>query len=52
MTCWRRLRDWQDAGVWEKIHEALLGDLRHADEIDFSRAIVDSSTVRAFGGAH
>jgi transposase len=52
MTCWRRLRDWQKAGVWEKIRRALLDHLRHADRIDFARAVVDSSTVRAFGGAH
>jgi transposase len=51
MTCWRRLRDWQKAGVWDKIHEVLLSKLRKADQIDFSRAIVDSSSVRAvFGG--
>jgi hypothetical protein len=24
MTCWRRLRDWQQAGVWDLIHFALL----------------------------
>ena len=52
MTCWRRLRDWQEAGVWEKIRRALLNHLHNADQIDFSRAVVDSSTVRAFGGAH
>ena len=23
MTAWRRLRDWQDAGVWQQLHEAL-----------------------------
>lgn len=51
MTCWRRLRDWQKAGVWDKIHELLLSRLRKADQIDFSRVIVDSSSVRAvFGG--
>jgi transposase len=51
MTCWRRLRDWQKAGVWDKIHEVLLNKLRKADQIDFSRVIVDSSSVRAvFGG--
>ena len=51
MTCWRRLRDWQKAGLWDKIHEVLLSKLRKADQIDFSRAIVDSSSVRAvFGG--
>ena len=52
MTCWRRLRDWQKAGIWDKIHHTLLNKLHQADQIDFSRAIVDSSSVRAvFGGA-
>lgn len=51
MTCWRRLRDWQKAGVWGKIHQVLLSKLRQADQIDFSRAVVDSISVRAvFGG--
>ena len=51
MTCWRRLRDWQKAGVWQKIHEALLDKLGEARRIDWSRAIMDSSSVRAvFGG--
>jgi len=51
MTCWRRLRDWQKAGVWAKIHRVLLSQLRRADQIDFSRAVVDSASVRAvFGG--
>jgi transposase len=51
MTCWRRLRDWQKAGVWDKIHRVLLNQLRRADQVDFSRAVVDSASVRAiFGG--
>ncbi|HOQ06104.1 MAG TPA: IS5 family transposase [Anaerohalosphaeraceae bacterium] len=51
MTCWRRQRDWQKAGVWDKIHQILLAQLRKVDQIDFSRAIVDSSSVCAgFGG--
>lgn len=50
MTCWRRLRDWQAAGVWEHLHEILLAELRDADKIDFSRAAVDSGSVRAVGG--
>ena len=51
MTCWRRLRDWQKAGVWDKIHRTLLNKLRKVDKIDFSRAVVDSASVRAvFGG--
>jgi transposase len=51
MTCWRRLRDWQDAGVWDQVHRFLLDQLRAADQLDLSRAIVDSASVRAvFGG--
>lgn len=50
MTCWRRLRDWQTAGVWQRLHEHLLAKLRHADQIDWSRAIVDSGSVRALRG--
>lgn len=51
MTCWRRLRDWQKEGVWAQVHAALLSALRGANAIDWSRAVVDSSSVRAvFGG--
>jgi transposase len=50
MTAWRRLHAWQKSGVWRKIHEALLAHLQQADQIDWSRAIVDSSSVRAVHG--
>lgn len=49
MSCWRRLRDWQKGGVWEKIHHVLLERLHQAGQIDWSRAVVDSSSVRAVG---
>ncbi|NUY01126.1 IS5 family transposase [Paraburkholderia youngii] len=49
MSCWRRLRDWQAAGVWDRLHEVLLAKLRAADQIDWSRVIVDSSSIRAVG---
>jgi transposase len=52
MTCWRRLRDWQRAGVWDKLHRLLLAHLREADKINWSRAIVDSASVRAVFGGH
>jgi transposase len=48
-TCWRRLRDWQEAGVWERLHRALLDRLGQADEIDWSRACLDSASVPAKG---
>jgi transposase len=49
VTCWRRLRDWQDADVWNQLHALLLAKLREAGQLDFSRAAVDSSSVRAIG---
>lgn len=49
ISCWRRLRDWQEAGVWEQLHLLLLTKLRMAERLDFSRVIVDSSSVRAVG---
>ena len=51
MTCWRRLRDWNEAGVWERLHQVLLDELQDAEQLDWSRAAVDSSHVRAKGGA-
>ncbi len=51
MTCWRRLKEWTDAGVWERLHHTLLDELHEAERIDWSRAIVDGSHVRAKGGA-
>jgi transposase len=51
MTCWRRLRDWQAAGVWGALHRKLLDKLGQADKIDWSRAAADSASVPAKGGA-
>ena len=50
MTCWRRLRDWNNAGVWQRLHEVLLAELRAADRLDMSRAVIDSSHIRALKG--
>jgi|SRR6266436_5375163 len=51
VTCWRRLDEWQRAGVWERLHEVLLARLRAAGEIEWSRAIADASHVQAKKGA-
>ena len=50
MTCWRRLRDWNEAGVWERLHQVLLDELQDAQQLDWSRVAVDSSHVRAKRG--
>ena len=50
MTCWRRLKEWHRAGVWERLHRALLDRLGEADRVDWSRASLDSASVAAPGG--
>jgi transposase len=51
MTCWRRLRHWQAAGVWHRLHLLLLAELRSAGRLDFSRACVDGASVPSPRGA-
>src|ERR1700737_2620714 len=51
MTCWRRLRDWYQAGVWRRLHQVLLEELAQADRIDWDRAALDSAAVPAPRGA-
>ncbi|GHG05243.1 hypothetical protein GCM10017667_40050 [Streptomyces filamentosus] len=50
MTCWRRLADWTEAGVWLRLHEFLLARLRSANALDFSLAAVGGSRIRALKG--
>lgn len=52
MTLWRRLRGWQAVGVWDRVHRELLRRLNAADQLDWSRAVIDSGSVRAVGGAN
>ena len=53
MTCWRRLREWHEAGVWRRLHQALISHLGEADRIHihWSRASLDTSAVPAEKGA-
>lgn len=51
MTCWRRLRYWQEEGVFDRLHQVLLAHLNAAGAIDWSRVIVDASYVQAKKGA-
>ncbi|WP_406102566.1 transposase [Streptomyces sp. NBC_01003] len=47
MTCWRRLAARNEAGVWDQLHAVLLKELRSKNQLDWSRAVIDSSHVRA-----
>jgi transposase len=51
MTCWRRLKEWHEAGVWERLHRRLLDRLGEAVQIGWERASLDSASVPAPGGA-
>jgi transposase len=46
-TAKRRLEEWTAAGVWRRVHAYLLAKLRGADQIDWSRSLLDSSHVKA-----
>jgi transposase len=50
VTCWRRLRDWTEAGVWPRLHVILLEELRRAGLLDMDDAAIDGSHVRALKG--
>lgn len=49
MTCWRRLRDWQAQGVWDRLHLALLTRLRQHDQIDWGRVSIDAARRQETG---
>lgn len=49
-TCWWRQDRWQKAGVFDRLHRILLAQLNGAGELDWSRACVNGSHVRAKKG--
>jgi transposase len=50
VTCWRRLRDWTEAGVWPALHELLLAELRAAGTLDLDRCVATAPTCALKGG--
>jgi transposase len=46
-TCHHYLQRWHQAGVWRKLHSLLLAELNGADQIDWSRALIDASFSKA-----
>ncbi len=50
-TCRRRLGRWREADVFEKLQHILLAELHAADTLDWTRARVDASHIRAKKGA-
>jgi transposase len=50
-TAHRRFGQWTDAGLWRRVHVAVLDELGARGEVDWSRAILDAASVRAKRGA-
>src|SRR5512135_747449 len=49
-TCWRRLREWAEAGVFDRVHQVVLDRLGAQGQLDWSRASLDAVSVRAKRG--
>ena len=50
-TAHRRFVAWTQAGLWRRLHRAVLDRLGEQAAIDWSRAVVDAASVRAKRGA-
>ena len=50
-TAHRRFVAWTEAGLWRRLHRAVLDRLGEQASIDWSRAVVDAASVRAKRGA-
>jgi transposase len=51
-TAHRRFTEWTQAGMWRRLHQAVLDELGSRGLIDWSRAVLDAASVRAKRGAH
>ena len=50
-TCWRRLRDWEEQGVWLKIWRTFLAELNERQQLNWSESFLDGSFAPAKKGA-
>jgi hypothetical protein len=51
-TAHRRFAEWTKAGLWRRLHHAVLDELGGPGLIDWSRAVCDGASVRAKKGLH
>jgi len=49
-SCWRRFREWTEAGIWPEVHRRLLDRLGRLGGVDLEHVVVDSQSVRAVKG--
>jgi transposase len=51
MTCRGRLQEWNEVGIWERLHPVLSQELRYAGEFDWARAAIDGTPLTPKAGA-
>jgi len=51
-TCWRRLKEWTEAGIFQKAWARILRTLDRFGKLDWDQALADGSFARAKKGAH
>ena len=51
VTCWRRHRDWTEAGVWHRVWKLVLAELAEAGKLDTAELALDGTYVEAKKGA-
>jgi len=51
VTCWRRLKNWEEKGVWAKIWKQLLRILDKKERIDWAISFLDGTFTPAKKGA-
>ncbi len=51
VTCWRRHKQWTEAGVWQRVWKLVLRELDDAGRLDTSELVVDGTFVEAKKGA-
>ena len=49
-TARTRLQRWEQAGIWERLHQLMLTMLNHEKQLDLKTMVIDSTQSRAFGG--
>ncbi len=47
MTCFRRLRDWHQSGIWQRLRPILENGLQYHDQVDWERADTDVRPKRS-----
>lgn len=50
VTCWRRLKEWENQGIWKKIHKQLLKLLDEQDKIVWNISYIDATFAPAKKG--